>query len=75
MKYIRQRMADKSRTDIELTPLKAEITTQGIMMPPVPKTGRISKMAIKRAIKMEFSTWMMVRPMESSIKVRLIIRA
>ena len=25
MRYIRQRMADKSRTDIELTPLKAEI--------------------------------------------------
>ena len=25
MKYIRQRMADKPRTDIELTPLKAEI--------------------------------------------------
>lgn len=25
MRYIRQRMKDKSRTDIELTPLKAEI--------------------------------------------------
>ena len=27
MSYIRQRMKDKSRTDIELTPLKAEIET------------------------------------------------
>ena len=27
MSYIRQRMEDKSRTDIELTPLKAEIET------------------------------------------------
>lgn len=27
MRYIRQRMADKPRTDIELTPLKAEIET------------------------------------------------
>ena len=27
MKYIRQRMVDKSRTDIEQTPLKAEIET------------------------------------------------
>ena len=27
MNYIRQRMEDKSRTDIELTPLKAEIET------------------------------------------------
>ena len=27
MKYIRQRMADKQRTDIELTPLKVEIET------------------------------------------------
>ena len=25
MRYIRQRMAEKPRTDIELTPLKAEI--------------------------------------------------
>ena len=27
MSYIRQRMKDKSRTDIELTPLKAKIET------------------------------------------------
>lgn len=27
MKYIRQRMKEKARTDIELTPLKAEIET------------------------------------------------
>ena len=51
------------------------MTAQGIIMPPVPRTGRISNIAILRAIKIEFSTPMIVKPTDSSIKVMLMIRA
>ena len=51
------------------SPVIREMIAQGIMIPPVPSTGRISKMAMQTAIRMAFGTRSTVRPMEISVKV------
>ena len=52
-----------------MSPPRAVRMAQGIMMPPVPSTGRMSKMAISRATSMARSTRMTLSPMDSSTKV------
>ena len=51
------------------SPWIAVMTAQGIMMPPVPSTGRISNIAISNAITTAFSMPITDRPMDSSTKV------
>ena len=55
--------------------VRASRIIHGIIIPPVPRTGRISKMEIKRAMGTGFFTPMTVSPTDSSIKVMLMIRA
>ena len=56
-------------------PITAVITIQGIMIPPVPSTGRISNTAITKAMSTEFFTPISVRPTASSTKVMDMISA
>ena len=58
-----------------MSPPRAVRMAQGIMMPPVPSTGRMSKMAISRATSSARSTPTMLSPTDSSTKVMDMIRA
>ena len=64
----------KERPRVSSPPSRDRIA-QGIMMPPVPSTGRMSNTAISAAIRVDRSTPMTHSPMESSVKVMNMIRA
>ena len=58
---------------IVITPVIKLIIDQGIIIPPVHKTGKISNIEINKAIITELSTPIKVKPIANSIKVIDII--
>lgn len=62
-----------SPTHVFIWLFRKQMRIQGIMIPPVPRTGSTSKMAIKKAMTRAFSIPRTYRPMVSSRKVSSII--